>query len=68
MNLNEEMLPFEEGPNDLDFKLRQMVYSSIGEASMCWDSPKSAGEFQYNEAKKVADKLVVDIKNLLLKI
>jgi len=54
-------------PNEskLDRKLLKLIYLALGEASMCWDSPESAGEFQSQEAIKIGAKLKENIKDLI---
>jgi len=52
----------------LDSKLLKMICNALGEASMCWDSPESAGEFHPEEAIKIGEKLKEDIKNLVRNI
>ena len=52
----------------LDNKLLKLIYRALGEGSMCWDSPESAGEFHPEEAIKIGEKLKEDIKNLVRNI
>jgi len=61
-------VPIQGAKSDLDFKLQRLIFISLGEASMCWDSPQSAGEFHSTEATKIGLKLVEDIKNLVRNI
>jgi alkylhydroperoxidase/carboxymuconolactone decarboxylase family protein YurZ len=51
--------------SSLDRKLLRLIYIALGEASMCWDSPQSAGVFHSQEAIKVGAKLKEDIKDLI---
>jgi hypothetical protein len=52
----------------LDSKLLKLICLSLGEASMCWDSPQSAGQFHSKEAIVIAEKLMNDIKDLIRNI
>jgi hypothetical protein len=52
----------------LDRKLSRLIYEAVGAASMCWDSPQSAGVFDSKRASDIADKLREDIKDLIRNI
>lgn len=52
----------------LDIKLNSLIYQAIGAASMCWDSPQSAGVFDSKRASDISDKLREDIKDLIRNI
>jgi len=51
--------------NSLDRKLNELIYTAVGAASMCWDSPRSAGVFNSKQASVIAEKLKDDIKDLI---
>jgi len=37
--------------------IREKVFQAIGHASMCWDSPESAGIFDTEQASEIATEL-----------
>jgi len=49
----------------LDSELLKLICNALGEGSMCWDSPKSAGVFHSEDAIRIAEKLMNDIKDLI---
>lgn len=42
---------------ELKPELKKKIYETIGAASMCWEKPEGAGEFQSTWAKKLGDDL-----------
>jgi hypothetical protein len=45
---------------DYDKKLRELIFTALGEASMCWDeTPK--GVFDASHAKEIGEKLYTEI-------
>ena len=49
----------------LDSKLLTLICNALGQGSMCWDSPESAGQFHSEDAIIIAEKLMNDIKDLI---
>jgi hypothetical protein len=45
------------------YKLKELVYTAVGSASMCWYMTPQ-GKFDDKSANKVAEKLVKDIEEL----
>jgi hypothetical protein len=52
-------------PADIDKKLNKLVFEALGEASTCWESMYSTGQFDSVRAGMIGDKLMEDIKNLI---
>lgn len=53
MGEEKKKIEFEEIP----VHIRERVYTDIGHASMCWDTPKGAGVFHSEEAAEIARSL-----------
>jgi hypothetical protein len=51
-------------PNSLE-KLRTLIFTSLGEASMCWEDLDKAGIFKSRECADVGERLIQDIMELL---
>ena len=49
----------------LDKKLSRLIFEALGAASMCWESPQSAGQFESYRATDIGNKLMNDIKDLI---
>lgn len=43
-------------------KLRHIILETMGEASMCWETPEGAGVFQTERAIEIGERLIRDIK------
>ena len=46
--------------------MKQKIAKLVGQASMCWENPSGAGQFDSEKAKKIADELVETIKKEIL--
>ena len=42
-------------------RLRELIYVALGQASMCWEAPEKAGEFQSEQASEIGDQLIRDL-------
>lgn len=47
----------------MENKLKEVVYTAIGKASMCWLPNTGSLEFDGTEAIKIGDKLIKDIED-----
>jgi hypothetical protein len=45
-------------------KLDELIFTAIGEASMCWANPSGAGVYQDQRATEIGNKLIQGIGEL----
>jgi len=38
--------------------LQRFIGEAVGEASMCWESPEKAGEFDSKHASEIVDRII----------
>lgn len=50
---------------EVNERLRSLIIQAIGQASLCWENPDSAGKFQANEATEVVKSLLYNIQQIL---
>lgn len=52
--------------NNMEDKLRELVFTSLGEATMCWNAQPSIQVFDSARAIKIGEKLIEDILELIV--
>jgi hypothetical protein len=58
----DELLAYIEGGEGRKGNLRNVVVTSIGAASTCWESLEGMGEFDEKKANQIADELLAYIE------
>lgn len=50
---------------EIEDSLTTIIFEAIGQSTMCWSNIMKAGVFDSSEAKKIGEKLIEDIKELI---
>lgn len=50
--------------NNMEDKLRELVFTCLGEATMCWSAQPSIQVFEPKRAIEIGEKLIEDILEL----